>query len=65
MELAKDGADKPEHPAPALKLTAAAIVPVAATTNVTKSDNLARILGGAGLLVGLLGLGFGLRPRKP
>jgi uncharacterized protein YcnI len=64
VELAKDGADKPEHPAPSLKLTAA-ITPVAATTSVTKSDNLARILGGAGLLVGLLGLGFGLRPRKP
>jgi len=64
VELAKDGADKPEHPAPALKLTTA-ITPVAATTDVTKADNLARILGGAGLLVGLLGLGFGLRPRKP
>jgi hypothetical protein len=64
VELAKDGADKPEHPAPSLKLTAA-ITPVAATTSEAKSDNLARILGGAGLLVGLLGLGFGLRPRKP
>ncbi|QNE18666.1 YcnI family protein [Kribbella qitaiheensis] len=65
-ELAKDGAEKPEHPAPALKLTAA-ITPVAATTNETKSGsgNLARILGGAGLLVGLIGLAFGLRPRKP
>ena len=64
-ELAKDGADKPEHPAPSLKL-AAAITPVAATTNETKSgsDDVARILGGAGLLVGLLGLGFGLRSRK-
>ncbi|WP_112242441.1 YcnI family copper-binding membrane protein [Kribbella monticola] len=62
-ELAKDGADKPEHPAPALKL-AAAITPVAATTAETKPDNVARTLGGAGLLVGLLGLGFGLRSRR-
>ena len=65
VELAKDGAGKPEHPAPALKLTAA-ITPVAATTDETTSDSdtLARILGGAGLLVGLIGLAFGLRSRK-
>jgi len=64
-DVAKDGADEPEHPAPTLKL-AAAITPVAATTSETKdsSDSLARWLGGAGLLVGLLGLAFGLRPRK-
>ena len=62
-EVAKDGADEPEHPAPTLKL-AAAITPVAATTAESKdsSDTLARWLGGAGLLVGLLGLAFGLRP---
>lgn len=65
VELAKDGADKPEHPAPALKLTAA-ITPVAANTDESKSgsDNLARILGAAGLLAGLVGLGFGLRQRQ-
>ena len=64
-DVAKDGADEPEHPAPTLKL-AAAITPVAATTSETKdsSDSLARWLGSAGLLVGLLGLAFGLRPRK-
>jgi len=64
-DVAKDGADEPEHPAPTLKL-AAAITPVAATTSETKdsSDPLARWLGGGGLLVGLLGLAFGLRPRK-
>ncbi|MFF1820802.1 YcnI family protein [Kribbella sp. NPDC058245] len=58
------GGEEPEHPAPTLKL-AAAIVPVAATTNEDKdsSDSLARILGGAGLLLGLIGLGLGL--RKP
>jgi uncharacterized protein YcnI len=62
-EIAKDGAAEPEHPAPALKL-AAAITPVAAATPAAKSDTLARVLGGAGLLVGLIGLAFGLRPRQ-
>ena len=65
-DVAKDGAAEPEHPAPTLKL-AAAITPVAATTSSDakdSSDSLARWLGGAGLLVGLLGLAFGLRPSK-
>jgi uncharacterized protein YcnI len=57
----KDGAAEPEHPAPTLKLTAA-VTPVAAPTGT--SDTLARWLGGGGLLVGLLGLAFGLRPRR-
>ena len=59
-----EGADEPEHPAPTLKL-AAAITPVAASTPESSSDPLARGLGGAGLLLGLIGLGLGLRPRKP
>ncbi|WP_427889234.1 YcnI family protein [Kribbella sp. GL6] len=59
----KDGAAEPEHPAPTLKL-AAAVTPVAATTSEGTSDTLARWLGGGGLLVGLLGLAFGLRPRR-
>jgi len=64
-QIAKDGADKPEHPAPALKLTTA-IAPVAATTSDDKggSDPLARVLGGAGLLLGLAGLGLGLRAGR-
>ncbi len=64
-EIAKDGADKPEHPAPALKLTTA-ITPVANTTSDDDggSDTLARILGGAGLLLGLVGLGLGLRAGR-
>jgi uncharacterized protein YcnI len=62
-EIAKDAADKAEHPAPSLKLTTA-ITPVAATTSEAKPDTLARVLGGAGLLAGLIGLAFGLRPRK-
>ncbi len=64
-EIAKDGGEKPEHPAPALKLTTA-ITPVAATTSEDKagSDTLARILGGAGLVLGLIGLGLGLRAGR-
>jgi uncharacterized protein YcnI len=59
-DVAKDGAEA-EHPAPTLKL-AAAVAPVAASTD--SSDTVARWLGGGGLLVGLLGLAFGLRPRR-
>lgn len=59
-DVAKDGAEA-EHPAPTLKL-AAAVTPVAASTG--SSDTVARWLGGGGLLVGLLGLAFGLRPRR-
>ena len=61
-DVAKDGAEA-EHPAPTLKLAAAvAVTPAAASTD--SSDTLARWLGGGGLLVGLLGLAFGLRPRR-
>ncbi|WP_238165779.1 YcnI family copper-binding membrane protein [Kribbella caucasensis] len=66
-EVSKRDTDKPEHPAPALKL-AAAITPVAATTDAAEdggADPLARALGGAGLLLGLIGLGLGLRARRP
>jgi periplasmic copper chaperone A len=65
-QVAKDAADKPEHPAPALKLSTA-IVPVVATTDTDKggsSDTLARVLGAAGLLLGLVGLGLGLRAGR-
>lgn len=65
-QIAKDGADKPEHPAPALKLTTA-ITTVASTTSDDKggsSDTLARVLGGAGLLLGLVGLALGLRAGR-
>jgi uncharacterized protein YcnI len=63
-DVAKNGADEPKHPAPTLKL-AAAVTPVAATTSTDSSDAVARWLGGGGLLIGLLGLAFGLRPRRP
>jgi uncharacterized protein YcnI len=66
QQIAKDSADKPEHPAPSLKLTTA-ITPVAATTDAEDeggTDTLARVLGGAGLLLGLIGLGLGLRAGR-
>ncbi|MFI5714009.1 YcnI family protein [Kribbella sp. NPDC051620] len=65
-QIAKDASDKPEHPAPSLKLTTA-ITPVAAATTDDKggsSDTLARVLGAAGLLLGLVGLGLGLRAGR-
>ena len=64
-QVAKDAADKPEHPAPSLKL-ATAVTTAAATTSQDKggSDTLARVLGGAGLLLGLIGLGLGLRAGR-
>ncbi|MEC3982109.1 YcnI family copper-binding membrane protein [Amycolatopsis sp. H20-H5] len=77
------GGEEPEYPAPALKLGAAEsgdghAAPAVATaadghteaTAASSSDNTARWLGGAGLVVGALGLGVGvgvgatLRARK-
>ncbi|GLZ32642.1 hypothetical protein Lesp02_48300 [Lentzea sp. NBRC 105346] len=66
------GAEEPEHPAPALKLKAKAGGDdhhgAVAEASAGSSDQTARYLGGAGLAVGALGLGFGagavLRSRK-
>ncbi|TDQ05115.1 YcnI family protein [Labedaea rhizosphaerae] len=73
-----DGAEEPDHPAPVVTLTAASggehadpaatqqAAPAAATPS--SSDDTARWLGGAGLVVGALGLGVGIgatvRARK-
>ncbi|PPK68143.1 YcnI family protein [Actinokineospora auranticolor] len=79
-----EGAEEPEHPAPVIKLSkegaddhGAATAPAAQTSNdkpaaaapaAASSDSTARWLGGAGLVVGALGLGLGagatLRARK-
>jgi uncharacterized protein YcnI len=77
------GQKEPEHPAPSIKLQTKANAPgvmdmssMGATGGVTDtasttatSDNTARWLGGAGLLVGAIGVGFGagamLRSRRP
>jgi uncharacterized protein YcnI len=78
------GQPKPEHPAPSIKLQTKANAPGAmdmssmgatggvtdtAASSIVGSDNTARWLGGAGLLVGALGVGFGavavLRSRRP
>jgi uncharacterized protein YcnI len=64
-DVAKDGAEA-EHPAPTLKLAAAITqVSTAAAESKDSTDPVARWLGAGGLVVGLLGLAFGLRPRKP
>ncbi|WP_225978387.1 YcnI family copper-binding membrane protein [Gandjariella thermophila] len=72
------GAQEPEHPAPSVKLVAAAAAgeshgghDSAAMTDAAShgEDTAARWLGGAGLVVGALGLGVGagalLRARRP
>jgi uncharacterized protein YcnI len=73
-----EGAEEPEHPAPVIRLTPAAddptggpiAAPPAAAPGApaAATDDTARWLGGAGLLVGALGLGVGagavLRGRK-
>ncbi|NIH77572.1 YcnI family copper-binding membrane protein [Amycolatopsis viridis] len=76
-QVAADGAPEPEHPAPSVELAAAsgdghshhATTTAAATEAAAPaSDDTARWLGGAGLVVGALGLGVGagavLRGRK-
>ncbi|MTD58306.1 YcnI family copper-binding membrane protein [Amycolatopsis pithecellobii] len=75
-DQAETGGAEPEHPAPTVQLAAAATgsghsdmsVSPAAESSSTTSDNTARWLGGAGLVVGALGLGIGggavLRSRK-
>ena len=83
IEPTPAGGEEPEHPAPAVKLAAkaegdgdhAAMDANTASTNgehteaaAATSDNTARWLGGAGLLVGAIGLGVGagatIRARK-
>ncbi len=62
------GGEEPEHPAPTLKLSApsgdAAAAPASSTTSTDGSDTLARWLGGAGLVLGLLALVLALVPRR-
>jgi periplasmic copper chaperone A len=59
---------EPEHPAPQLKLVAASNDPApAAATADDSSDTLARLLGAAGLVLGLAALVFAIRrtPQRP
>jgi uncharacterized protein YcnI len=76
---AEAGQKKPDHPAPSIKLQTKANTPGAmdmtsmgatgGTVTNTAADSTARWLGGAGLFIGALGLGFGvgavLRTRRP
>ncbi|MDQ0378115.1 YcnI family copper-binding membrane protein [Amycolatopsis thermophila] len=75
-QVAADGAAEPDHPAPTVELAAAsadghshdATTTSATTASGDSTDDTARWLGGAGLVVGALGLGAGagavLRGRK-
>jgi uncharacterized protein YcnI len=76
-EVQPAGAEEPEYPAPTVKLAAAvttdhhggAVADTASeAASSSSSDNTARWLGGAGLVVGALGLGVGagatIRARK-
>ena len=68
------GKPEPEHPSPHLTLAAADTTDAATTTTTTTaapgtSDSTARWLGGAGLIIAAIALGFGLgafvRSRRP
>jgi uncharacterized protein YcnI len=54
------GQPDPQHPAPSLALAAATSTTAAAPAATSTSDSTARWLAGGGLLVGVLGLVFGL-----
>ncbi|MFI1157303.1 YcnI family protein [Streptomyces sioyaensis] len=75
IEPTKEGAPEPENPAPVLKLTAAEAdshgaasdgkneakdAGNTAATDASGSDTTARVLGGIGIVVGIVGVGFGL-----
>ena len=55
-QLPAPGQPEPEHPAPSIALTGAA----SASTPAASADSTARWLGGAGLALGALALGFGI-----
>jgi uncharacterized protein YcnI len=61
---AADGAAEPEHPAPTLTLVSAdsdaGPAKPAAAPAAAEPDSTARWLGGAGLVIGILGLGLGI-----
>jgi uncharacterized protein YcnI len=62
------GAPDPDNPAPELDFVPAASATPATPASTSSSDTVARWLGGAGIVVGVLGLGFGFgaltRSRK-
>ena len=60
---AAPGGPEPEHPAPTLALTAGQ-APPPPTHQAAPADNTARILAGAALLLGALGIGLALVARR-
>lgn len=58
-QLQAKGAAEPAHPAPVVHLTSVPVVKASAT-----GDGTARVLGTAGLVVGVIGLGVGALARR-
>jgi len=68
-QIQKPGAEEPEHPAPTLDLTAvsgdsATSAPTTTAAAQDSSDTVARVLGVAGILIGLVTLGVVLTQRR-
>jgi len=60
IDVQQDGGPRPEHPAPMLTVAA----PVVAAAPAAGADTVGRVLGGAGLLLGLLGIGLSVTARR-
>jgi periplasmic copper chaperone A len=61
-ELAEEGQEEPEHPAPVLSLSADDSA--TAANDDSSTDTVARVLGVAGVVLGGAGLAFGLNSRR-
>ena len=68
-DVAEEGGDEPEHPAPSFEVTEAQegghhATPEDAGREISSSDTLARTLGGLALVVALLGAGVAVVGRR-
>ena len=63
IDVQQDVGPRPEHPAPTLSV-AAPLVAAAPAAPAAGTDTLGRVLGGAGLLLGLFGIGLSLVARR-
>jgi uncharacterized protein YcnI len=63
IDVQAEGGPKPEHPAPTLSVAAPAVA-AAPATPAAGTDKVGRVLGGAGLLIGLVALGVSVTKRR-